>query len=90
MIDKNSIQSLERTEDVINIKRLNKIFSNFNFDVNEIDGHNIKALLKLLIKRSKKPSIIICNTIKGKGIKEIENKITSHYYPATSKQFENL
>ena len=90
MIDKNSIQSLERTKDVINIKKLNKILSNFNFDVSEIDGHNIKALIKLIKKKTKKPSIVICNTIKGKGIKEIENKITSHYYPATSKQFENL
>ena len=90
LIDKNSIQSLERTEDVINLKKLDKIFSNFDFNVNKINGHNIKSLIKLLKKKTKKPTIIICNTIKGKGIKEIEDKITSHYYPATSEQFKKL
>ena len=74
LIDKNSIQSLERTEDVINLKKLDKIFSNFDFNVNKINGHNIKSLIKLLKKKTKKPTIIICNTIKGKGIKEIEDK----------------
>ena len=90
IIDKNSIQSLERTEDVINLKKLDKILYNFDFDVSKINGHDIKSLIKLLKKKTKKPSIIICNTIKGKGIKEIENKITSHYYPATSEQFKKL
>jgi transketolase len=90
LIDKNSIQSLERTEDVINLKKLDKIFSNFDFDVSKINGHDIKSLIKLLKKKTKKPSIIICNTIKGKGIKEIEDKITSHYYPATYEQFKKL
>ncbi len=90
IIDKNSIQSLERTEDVINLKKLDKIFYNFDFDVSKINGHDIKSLIKLLKKKTKKPSIIICNTIKGKGIKEIEDKITSHYYPATFEQFKKI
>ena len=89
IIDKNSIQSLDRTENVINIKKLNKILFNLNFDVHEINGHNIRAILKLLKKKVQKPLVIICNTIKGKGIREIENKITSHYYPATFKQFKD-
>ena len=59
LIDKNSIQSLERTEDVINLKKLDKIFSNFDFDVNKINKHNIKSLIKLLKKKTKKPTIII-------------------------------
>lgn len=90
IIDKNSIQSLERTENVINLKKLDKIFYNFDFDVSKINGHDIKSLIKLLKKKTKKPSIIICNTIKGKGIKEIEDKITSHYYPATFEQFKKI
>ena len=90
IIDKNSIQSLGRTEDVIDLKKLDKIFSNLDFHVSKINGHDIKSLIKLLKKKTKKPSIIICNTIKGKGIKAIENKITSHYYPATAEQYKNL
>ena len=89
LIDKNSIQSLERTEDVIDLKKIDKIFSNFDFDVSNINGHEVKSLIKLLKKKTKKPKLIICNTIKGKGIKEIEDKISSHYYPATFEQYKN-
>lgn len=89
IIDKNSIQSLDRTENVINMKKLNNILFNLNFNVHEINGHNIISLLKLLKNKSKKPAVIVCNTIKGKGIRDIENKISSHYYPATLEQFKN-
>ena len=90
IIDKNSIQSLERTSKVININKLNEILKNFNFHVREVNGHKINLLLKLLKKKTSKPMVLICNTIKGKGIKEIENKISSHYYPATLTQLEQL
>ena len=90
IIDKNSIQSLERTKNVINIKKLNKILKNFNYDVSEVNGHKTHLIFKLLKKKKKKPMILICNTIKGKGIKEIENKISSHYHPATLIQLEKL
>ena len=54
IIDKNSIQSLGRTEDVIDLKKLDKIFSNLDFHVSKINGHDIKSLIKLLKKKNKK------------------------------------
>ena len=48
IIDKNSIQSLDMTKDVINLKKLDKVFSNLNYEVVTLDGHNINAILKAL------------------------------------------
>lgn len=82
LIDKNSWQSFGRTKDIINLKNLKKKLECFDFDVYEIDGHSIHNLLEVIKKKTRLPKIIICNTVKGKGIKRIENKLSSHYFPA--------
>ena len=82
LIDNNKIQSLDFCKNVINFGSLKKLFQTFNFFVSETDGHNVDGILKLIKKRTKLPKIIICNTVKGRGIKRIENKIASHYKPA--------
>ena len=40
-----------------------------NCEVAEINGHNHKKISDTLKKKRKKPLIVVCNTIKGKGVK---------------------
>ena len=58
-------------------------FQSFNWNVDQVDGHNVKQIIKSLNKlnkkKNKKPNLIIANTIKGKGVKFMENKFESHY-----------
>ena len=82
LIDNNKIQSLDFCKNVIDFGDLKKLFKPFNFLVLETNGHNVQKIFKLIQKKSRLPKIIICDTIKGKGIKRIENKIESHYKPA--------
>ena len=52
----------------------------FNCKTFNINGHNFLQLKKVLNFKSKtKPVIIIANTIKGKGVSFMENKISWHY-----------
>jgi transketolase len=88
LIDSNKIQSFGRTDDVIKITNLKKIFENLKYNVHDIDGHNFNFIYKIIKKSSTRPKIIICNTIKGKGISEIEDTISSHYKPATLEQLK--
>ena len=45
-------------------------FKEFGWNVNQVDGHNIKDLIFAISKENNdKPNVIIANTIKGKGIK---------------------
>ena len=55
-------------------------FQSFNWNVDQVDGHNVKQIIKSLNKlnKNKKPNLIIANTIKGKG-KIYGNKFESHY-----------
>jgi transketolase len=81
LIDNNKIQSFDKTKNILDTP-YTKIFNQLNFGTVAVDGHNISTIKKVIKKNLKTPSIIFCNTIKGKGIKKIENKIESHYFPA--------
>ena len=67
-------------------------FKSFNLNVLEINGHSFNELEKSLIKFSKKnfskPLVILCKTIKGKGIIGMENTAEIHHGFPSTKQYE--
>lgn len=64
----------------------------FNWDCLEIlDGHNQKEILNKtssIFKRRKKPILVICNTIKGKGVSYMENEPIWHYRSPTKDEYK--
>ena len=89
IIDYNKIQSLNFTKNVLKIEPLKKKLSSFGCNVKNIDGHNFNQIYISLLKRKKnKPTILIANTIKGKGVKYMENKILWHYKFPDQKQLQ--
>lgn len=87
IIDYNKLQSIDFVKNILKIEPLKKKFMSFGCNVIEIDGHNHSQLGKIIKIKSKKPTIIIANTIKGKGIKFMENKILWHYKSLDLKHF---
>jgi transketolase len=80
IIDYNKIQSLDFIKNVLKLEPLNKKFKSFGCNVKNIDGHNFNQIYKsFLVKKNKKPTVIIANTIKGKGVGFMENSILWHY-----------
>ncbi|MCH8986609.1 transketolase, partial [Patescibacteria group bacterium] len=80
IVDYNKWQALGRTNEVLNIEPLGDKWKAFGWEVLEIDGHDYKQIEKSLNhKPIKKPLIIIANTIKGKGVSEMEDKLEWHY-----------
>ena len=84
-IDKNNWQSFGKTKDIINLDPLNIKLKTFDYDVYQINGHSVKKIDDIINSKSKFPKILICNTIKGKGLKRVENTLGSHYFPAKKK-----
>ena len=83
VIDKNNISASKKITNKGNLSP--KVLKNLGFEYFEIDGHNIDLIYRVLkkVKKVKRSSLIILNTIKGKGIKEIENNIKfSHQLPS--------
>ena len=86
IIDYNKIQSLDFVKNVIKVEPLNKKFLSFGAKVINCDGHNIKKLKSALLEKSSKPTVIVANTTKGKGIKFMENKVLWHYKSPNQKE----
>lgn len=81
IVDRNNIQIDGYTEDVMPLDSLTAKWESFNWHVQEIDGHNIEAIIDAIRKAKavfEKPSVIIARTIPGKGVKDFERKFEWH------------
>lgn len=81
IVDHNRMQSLDYNENTLEIENFASKWESFGWNVIEIDG-NDHAELKEAFKQtenSSKPTVIIANTIKGKGISFMEMDILWHY-----------
>ena len=89
IIDYNKVQSFGMVDEVMKLEPLASKWESFGFNVQEIDGHNFEELEKafaVVKERNGKPNVIICHTTKGKGIKEMENTVESHYHKVTNEE----
>jgi transketolase len=81
IVDRNHIQIDGTTEEIMPIEPLNEKYQAFGWIVYEIDGHNfdeIFASFKKAFETHKKPTVIISNTIPGKGVSFMENNWDWH------------
>jgi glycerate-2-kinase/transketolase N-terminal domain/subunit len=89
IIDRNKIQIDGLTEDVMPLEPLKEKYEAFNWHVQEVDGHNIRAIVdavRLAHSVALKPSVIIAHTIPGKGVDFMENDFTWHGKPPNKEE----
>lgn len=80
IIDRNKIQGIDFCEKIIDMKNMKNKWEVFGWNVIEVDGHNHEELKEaLLCVDDEKPTCIVANTIKGKGVSFMENQILWHY-----------
>ena len=80
VVDANGIQSFGNTKDILDLEPLRAKFESFGWACFDVDGHSIPALYTSLSSSAlNKPRAIIARTIKGKGVKSMENKLEWHY-----------
>jgi transketolase len=81
IIDRNNIQIDGFTEDIMPLENLRDKWESFNWHVEEIDGHNMHAIVSAIEHAQavfEKPSVIIAHTIPGKGVPDFERKYEWH------------
>lgn len=84
IVDRNGIQIDGYTKDVMPLESLRDKFESFNFDVQEVDGHNIRQVNDAIGKAQavySQPSIIIAHTIAAKGVDVFERDFRWHGNP---------
>ena len=88
-VDYNKWQATGKTKEILNLDSLKKKFIEFGWNVLEIDGHDQKIIIeccKIAINEKSKPTMVIANTIKGKGISFMENNNNWHYRTPSIKE----
>ncbi len=81
LLDWNKIQATGRTEDVFSIPRLDEKWRAFGWEVATVDGHDVAKLIAAVDQAKTvkgKPSLIVLDTIKGKGVSFAENTPAYH------------
>lgn len=79
MVDYNKKQLDGTVDHILDTGNLEAKFAAFGFDACTINGHDVNALYDALTKRSEdKPIAIILDTVKGKGVPEVEQTMANH------------
>lgn len=89
IIDRNRLQYDGTTEEIGGLGNFKEKMKAFDWQVEEIDGHNVSALLEAFENiNADKPKMVIADTIKGKGVSFMENNKKWHHSTLSDKQYE--
>lgn len=94
VVDRNRLQISGNTEDVMGHDDLHERFKSFGWHVIDVkDGNSIEQLHTAFeeAKQTKgQPSVLIANTIKGKGSAVMENKASWHHHVPTDEEYDQI
>jgi transketolase len=91
IVDRNRIQATGPTAEIFDIPHIEDKWKAFGWNVITADGHDVGAVLEALDEASKKkgaPTVIVADTVKGKGISFAENTAAFHNGIMTQEQYE--
>jgi transketolase len=87
VVDRNRLQQGARTEETSALDPLDDKFRAFGWDVRVVGGHDHLALLDALTApRGERPTCVIADTIKGRGVSFMEDRVEWHHKVPTAEQ----
>jgi transketolase len=91
IIDYNKLQSLTTTTETLDLEPFASKWSAFHWHVLEVDGHDHGALEAALAEaraERTRPTVLICHTVKGKGVSFMENSVLWHYRSPQGSEYD--
>lgn len=94
IIDNNKLSMLDYCKNIIDMSPIEDKFSTFGWKVAVVDGHDIHKLYNILFFmkhiNSKKPKVVIADTIKGKGVPRLEKDSLCHIKSLSVEEIDQL
>ena len=90
IVDKNGFQCAGSCEDIMSNEHLDEKFESFNWHVLKMNGNRMEDILETIKGAQKpvgKPTVIIAETLKGKGVKFMENRFEWHSQVFTEETY---
>ena len=92
IIDKNGLQGFGNTQDVLGDTANEEKWRALGFETLSVNGHDLdqiyNGIQQLKNSKNNKPKVLIGNTIKGKGVSFMENKMEWHYNPLNTQLYQ--
>ncbi len=91
-MDYNKMQIDDYVENLNSLEPLTDKFKAFKWNVYSIDGHDVENIYNSIMSaksQTERPTMIILNTIKGKGADFCEGKLSNHNMPVTEEQWKS-
>jgi len=92
IVDQNGLQAMGSTSEILDLGSIAGKFESFGFESRTVDGHNVEeissALSELLSSASDSPKILVCKTVKGKGVSFMESNNAWHYTRLTPELYK--
>lgn len=92
IVDRNRLQSYGSDKEVMDMGDMGAKFAAFGCQVMEIDGHDYNQIYRALMtgvsRNPAKPTVIIANTVKGKGASFMENRLEWHFKSPNDEQLQ--
>lgn len=93
IVDRNRIQANKKTEDLIPLEPVEDKFKAFGCEVHRGDGHSFEWLdktFKSIPFSKKKPNVIIADTIRGKGVPSIQERLDRWFCSFSGDEYNGL
>jgi transketolase len=90
-VDRNKLQISGPTIEVMSYEPLDERWRSFGWSVRVIDGHNLESIISNVRQapfEKGKPSVLIADTLKSKGLSFAEGKVSYHYWKAKPEEIE--
>ena len=93
VIDYNHMQSLATVDETLRLEPFEQKWKDFGWNALSVNGHDTEALQKAFDwakenAGSRKPSVILAHTVKGKGVSFMENDILWHYRTPQGEEYD--
>jgi transketolase len=94
VVDRNRLQISGTTEEVMGQDDLHDRFRSFGWNVIDVEDGNSIEQLKMAFDKAKsvvgKPTVLIANTVKGKGSSVMENNVSWHHHVPTEEEYSQI
>lgn len=87
LVDHNGLQGFGGTNEVASMFPLWERLKGFDIELLVIDGHDLTAIRTALTHTNQRPTFVVMQTTKGKGVSFLEHRMDSHYLPVTPDQY---
>jgi transketolase len=94
IVDRNGLSIDGHTEDVMSVEPLDARFAAFGWEVNRIDGHDLRAIRDAFSALDRadhgKPQVIIADTVKGRGVARMEMSLDWHVGNLVGEDYDDV